>query len=206
MGMGRDCKLNDSRTKQVIILICAIIILCGCIQHKEKYGVEFNEIRMQIGLPPLPENWKTREVFGVLNPTWRWTNPQDDSIPYYFKKSVSYNKDTILEETNNFMFSGTSLLKNENHSWSLLMLSSIGILTSCGWLYFYGFIFRTTPLDLFFLEIPSFILIFLFNVNCFIKKIGIIVPHNRWILIFIFMLINFALNQCAWWFLQSSNY
>ena len=105
-----------------------------------------------------------------------------------------------------FMFSGTSLLKNENHSWSLLMLSSIGILTSCGWLYFYGFIFRTTPLDLFFLEIPSFILIFLFNVNCFIKKIGIIVPHNRWILIFIFMLINFALNQCAWWFLQSSNY
>lgn len=101
--MGRNCKLKRSSLKQIVVLIYVIVLFSGCAKHGDKYGIEFNETRKQIGLSPLPENWKSREIFGVPNPTKEWSNPQKDSIPSYSKKVISYNKDTILEEVNNYI-------------------------------------------------------------------------------------------------------
>ena len=93
-----------------------------------------------------------------------------------------------------FLFSGIDLLKKKNRSWYLIIFSSIGMLISCVYFYFIGYVFRTTPLDLFFLEIPSTFILILFNVNCFIERIEIRIPTKRWMLLGIFTIINIAIN------------
>lgn len=93
-----------------------------------------------------------------------------------------------------FLFSGIDLLKKRNRSWCLIMFSSIGMLVSCVYFYFIGYVSRTTPLDLFFLEIPSTFILILFNVNCFVERMGIRVPNKRWMLLGIFLIINIIIN------------
>jgi len=102
-----------------------------------------------------------------------------------------------------FLFGGIDLLKKKSRSWHLMMFSSIGMLISCGLLYFKGGLFRTTPLDYFFLEIPSFFIIILFNISCFAKKFEISMPKKRWITLGVFIIINFAVNYAILWFIYN---
>jgi hypothetical protein len=80
------------------------MILLSCVFHHTppKYGVEFNEEREKIGLPLLNENWEYVEIIGALGSSW--INPaRDKSKPSYFSKSVSYNNDTILWESDHYV-------------------------------------------------------------------------------------------------------
>jgi hypothetical protein len=102
-----------------------------------------------------------------------------------------------------FLFGGIDLLKNKNRYWYLMMFSSIGMLISCSLFYFNGYLFRSTPLDLFFLEIPSFFIIILFNISYFVRKFEISMPNKRYILLFIFTIINFMINYSIRWFIHN---
>ena len=93
-----------------------------------------------------------------------------------------------------FFFGGIYLLKKKSVSWHLMMFSSTGMLISCGLFYFKGYIFRSTGLDLFFLEIPSFFMIILFNISCFTENHEISTPNRRLTLLAMFVIINFVLN------------
>jgi len=77
------------------------------------------------------------------------------------------------------------------------------MLISCGLFYFKSYIFRTVSIDLFLLEIPAFFIIILFNISSFAKRFKIAVPSNRRILLIIFILINFLLNEGAWQLLKN---
>jgi len=101
-----------------------------------------------------------------------------------------------------FLLGGYDLLRERSRSWYLMMFSSIGMLISYGIYYFNGYIFRTTGLDLFFLEISSFFIIILFNISCFVKRFEISVPNKRWLLLGIFIIINFAINDILMWLLH----
>ncbi len=103
-----------------------------------------------------------------------------------------------------FLLGGIYLLKERSKSWHLMMFSSIGMLVSCGFFYFNGYVFRTIPLDLFFLEVPSFFAIILFNINSFVKKFEIPLPNKRWMLLGIFTMANFIINYGALWLLQNN--
>lgn len=100
-----------------------------------------------------------------------------------------------------FLLSGIDLIKKRSRSWYLMMFTSIGMLISYAFFYFNGYVFRTIPLDLFFLEIPSTFILILFNINWFTEKTGIKIPSNRYILLGLFIIINIVINWSASWFL-----
>jgi hypothetical protein len=62
----------------------------------------FNHEREQIGLPVLRENWEYSQVFGAMADVY--INPtRKKDIPYYFKKGISFNEDTILWEQDEYV-------------------------------------------------------------------------------------------------------
>lgn len=82
-----------------IFFFCIVVVLLGCEHTPPKYGIEFNNIREEIGLPVLLENWEHIKVFGETGSSW--INPNyDKEKPYYFRKNVAFNKDAILWESN----------------------------------------------------------------------------------------------------------
>ena len=102
-----------------------------------------------------------------------------------------------------FLGGGIDLLKKKSRLWHLMIFSSIGMLISSGLLYFKGGLFRSTDLDLFFLEIPSFFIIILFNISYFAKKFEISIPSKRGILLGVYIIINFLVNYAILWFINN---
>jgi hypothetical protein len=75
------------------------MILQSCEYAPPKYGLKFNETREKIGLPILSENWEHLKEFGETGSS-SWINPNyDKEKPYYFRKTVIFNKDTIIWES-----------------------------------------------------------------------------------------------------------
>lgn len=76
----------------------------ACAIIKPKYGYDFNETRSTIGLPQLPEGW---ELNKVTHESTEWINPtRSNSSAFYRMKTVVYNNDTILWESNAFKSPG----------------------------------------------------------------------------------------------------
>lgn len=97
-----------------------------------------------------------------------------------------------------FLFSGVDLLMKGGRTWYLMMFSSVGMLTSCAFIYINGYIFRTAILDqLLFLEIISVVLMILYNAKKTAVRYKIFMPRNRCMLIGLFMIINIVLNYCV---------
>jgi hypothetical protein len=92
----------------------ALCFSCGTSTSKRekeasKYGVGFNIYRKQIGSPVLDSSWtissKGKDVSG--NNFIVWVRKYDGhSPPYFLKKSVIFNKDTIISEEKHFVGKG----------------------------------------------------------------------------------------------------
>ncbi len=113
------------------------------------------------------------------------------SVSFYFLK-LAY---AVM-----FLLSGVALLKPNKWTWYLAMFSSIGMLMNSMFYLFYGYVFRTTPIDLFLLEILSFFVVILYNIKAFTTAYGIILPHKKVWHILLFVSINILLNYAAWMF------
>jgi hypothetical protein len=99
------------------------------------------------------------------------------------------------------LMGGILLIKNKKAYWYFINFSSIGILV-CTFRYcFWGYIFRTSPLDLFFLELCSLVFIIIFNFAYSANKINVFRPQNNWLLLFIFLIINILLLIIDKWIL-----
>lgn len=116
------------------------------------------------------------------------------SISFYFLK-LFYS---II-----FLLGGVFLLNKDNRSWFFVMFSSIGILTNCYFIYNVGYLFRSTPLDYFFLETLSILTIIFFNIDFFIKKLDLYKPKKTWTTLSVFIIINFISNYISWWLMRN---
>jgi hypothetical protein len=98
MALDRDY----STGKQVknVILFFMIFIVVSCTNKPPRYGAQFNSVRSQIGLPVLPENWILNKVSRTGS---EWINPQKDlSKPFHRFKTIVYNDDTVLWESDQY--------------------------------------------------------------------------------------------------------
>jgi hypothetical protein len=90
---------------QVWCLLALIIATQGCTgtdSPNPKYGMAFNGERERIGLPVLQENWRYNKIIGESAD--EWINPSyNEDIPYHFKKTVTFNRDTIINETDYYI-------------------------------------------------------------------------------------------------------
>lgn len=99
-----------------------------------------------------------------------------------------------------FLFSGIDLLMKGIRTWFLMMFSSVGMLTSCAFIYSYGYVFRSALLDsLLFLEVVSVVMMVLYNVKRTAVKYEIIIPRNQYMLLGLFVIINIVINYCVLW-------
>ena len=98
MEMDRD---YSTRGKvKITFLILMISLLTGCSEEKPRYGVTFNTKRREIGLPILHENWELSKVSKTGSV---WVNHQEErDKPFYWEKTVVYNNDTVLWESNQY--------------------------------------------------------------------------------------------------------
>jgi hypothetical protein len=61
--------------------------------------MEFNEEREKIGLPPVQRHWEYSKSYGFESWGSTWRNPtKEREKPYYWKKTVAYDNDTIILE------------------------------------------------------------------------------------------------------------
>lgn len=94
-----------------------------------------------------------------------------------------------------FLFSGIDLLTRNRWTWYLMMFSSIGMLTSCFFIYLYGYVFRSSLLDTaLFLEIVSVGMVVLYNVRKIAAVYDIGIPRNRCMILALLTIINFIVN------------
>ena len=98
------------------------------------------------------------------------------------------------------LIGGILTIKSKRQWRNLLLFSSTGILISSCLFYVEGYLFRSSIIDIFLLEILSFALIIILSIKSFIKKIDIEIPHNNWFMFFLFVIINIALNYLSWYF------
>jgi hypothetical protein len=89
----------------ICYLVLFMMFLQGCKYEQPKYGTEFNFEREKIGLPILQENWEYVKIHGVKNGYVNsWINPiMAEENPYYFDKTISFSKDTIIRETDKYI-------------------------------------------------------------------------------------------------------
>jgi hypothetical protein len=80
-----------------------LIVIQGCMYSSvPKYGDDFNMEREKIGLPIVKANWEHYKIYGAM--AEGWINPtRIKDIPYYFKKTVLFNTDTIIEECDEYI-------------------------------------------------------------------------------------------------------
>ena len=79
--MDRNSK--DRRLKCMICSLCVILIIFGCADKQNRYGINFNDQRSIIKLPLLDSSWKYYPSYTSEGGTW--VNPQKkDEVPCYF--------------------------------------------------------------------------------------------------------------------------
>lgn len=85
----------------ITYIFAYILIISGCQPKNPRYGVEFNNVREKVGLPPLKNNWEYVRTIGAKGCTW--INPKRKlKPPYHLSKTILYNKDTILTESDKY--------------------------------------------------------------------------------------------------------
>ncbi len=89
------------------LLLASCFLSCKY-PHKEKYGMMFNAQRSQIGLPALNAKWticnEGKDYKG--NNYISWARPYEGKStaePSFFRKTVVFNADTILNEENEYV-------------------------------------------------------------------------------------------------------
>jgi len=89
--------------KTIFFIFYIFMILQSCEYAPPRYGLEFNDVREEIGLPILPENWEHHKTLRETGSS-KWTNPDyDNEKPCHFKKTVVFNEDTIIWESNQYL-------------------------------------------------------------------------------------------------------
>jgi len=94
------------------LLICIavlIFVLPSCIHiHHDKFGKEYNELRMQLGIPIIKDGWQ-RDVsiyYPAPDHYTSWftdSRPKDITLPYHAYKTIYYNHDTLVAERDTYL-------------------------------------------------------------------------------------------------------
>ena len=95
---------SEKKMRQLTILVFILLMVGNgaiCASLTPKYGKEFNEERMKIGIPIIPDNW---ELNSVLQDSARWVNPEriekhNERIPVHHSKGLNYRTGILLSET-----------------------------------------------------------------------------------------------------------
>ena len=91
--MDRNSK--DGRLKGMICSLCVILIIFGCADKQNRYGINFNDQRSIIKLPLLDSSWKYSPSYTSEGGTW--VNPQKrDGVPCYFQKRNLIKNNRII--------------------------------------------------------------------------------------------------------------
>ena len=91
--------------KLFIIILVMMFSSCSNNSYK-KYGLKFNNQRLRIGLPILMGDWEVtnRGIDYNKFDFVVWSRKYDGkNYPYFLKKTIAYNSDTIIYEENQFI-------------------------------------------------------------------------------------------------------
>ena len=98
--MDRNSK--DGRLKGMICSLCVILIIFGCAEKQNRYGINFNDQRSIIKLPLLDSSWKYSPSYTSEGGTW--VNPQKrDGVPCYFQKRNLIKNNRIIWESDIYL-------------------------------------------------------------------------------------------------------
>ena len=83
---------------QCYIVVSLLMSSCSCSNLNSKYGVAYNQVRQNVGLPVLDSTWRYNEAVGVVGGSW--INPIcPKGTPCHFKKCfLCENDGTMLWE------------------------------------------------------------------------------------------------------------
>ena len=102
--MDRNSK--DKRLKCMICSLCVILIIFGCADKQNRYGINFNNQRSIIKLPLLDSSWKYSPSYTSEGGTW--VNAQKkDGVPCYFQKRNLIKNNRIIWESDIYLGSKT---------------------------------------------------------------------------------------------------
>jgi hypothetical protein len=103
---------NPFRFFSIAALAILLSMWSSCeFKEQDKFGKDYNNIRKTLGLPIIPPDWHLGSYFKCPAPKDRtiWSaDPKydPDHKPYYYKKSVYYNGDTLKAECNTYLYEG----------------------------------------------------------------------------------------------------
>ena len=98
--MDRNSK--DGILKCMICSLCVILIIFGCADKQNRYGINFNDQRSIIKLPLLDSSWKYSPSYTSEGGTW--VNPQKkDGVPCYFQKRNLVKNNRIIWESDIYL-------------------------------------------------------------------------------------------------------
>ena len=87
--MDRNSK--DGRLKCMICSLCVILIIFGCADKQNRYGINFNDQRSIIKLPLLDSSWKYSPSYTSEGGTW--VNPQKKRRSTLLFSKAQFNKE-----------------------------------------------------------------------------------------------------------------
>ena len=95
------------------LLFCLTSTSCVHLHH-DKFGREFNEVRMKLGLPIIQRGWRRDASMFYPAPTHYtlWftdSRPKDITLPYHAYKAIYYTGDTLIAERDTYL--------NANFKW-----------------------------------------------------------------------------------------
>lgn len=94
---------------KIVAYSFGIVVLQSCYHvHKNKFGIEYNLMRMKLKLPVIEDAWTRKDGFASRAPqhyTIWFTNltPTDEPLPYYAYKTIYYTNDTLVAESDTYL-------------------------------------------------------------------------------------------------------